>query len=48
MELQQEKEKAYLQSGLEKMNETIKNNTDLSLKVMKQLERNSKNLVAKQ
>jgi len=48
MELQQEKEKSYLQSGLEKMNETIKNNTDLSLKVMKQLERNSKNLVAKQ
>jgi hypothetical protein len=30
------------------MNETIQNNTDLSLKVMKQLERNSKNMIAKQ
>ena len=46
--MNQGKEKGYLQAGLEKMNETIKNNTDLSLKVMKQLERNSKNLVAKQ
>jgi hypothetical protein len=43
-----EKDSIYLQRGLTKMNETIQNNTDLSLKVMKQLERNSKNLVAKQ
>lgn len=43
-----EKESIYLQRGLTQMNETIQNNTDLSLKVMKQLERNSKNLVAKQ
>lgn len=47
MEVNHEKERSYLQAGLEKMNETIQNNTDLSLKVMKQLERNSKNLIAK-
>jgi hypothetical protein len=34
--------------GLTKMNETIKNNTDLSMKVMQQLERNTINMAAKQ
>ena len=38
----------YLERGLTQMNEVIQNNTDLSLKVMKQLERNSKNMIAKQ
>lgn len=43
-----EKDAMYLQRGLTQMNETIQNNTDLSLKVMKQLERNSKNMAARQ
>jgi len=43
-----EKEAKYLERGLTQMNEVICNNTDLSMKVMKQLERNSKNMIAKQ
>ena len=42
-----EKETAALEHGLTLMNETITNNADLSLKVMKQLERNSKNMIAR-
>lgn len=48
LKMTHEKDSMYLERGLTQMNEVIQNNTDLSLKVMKQLERNSKNMIAKQ